>query len=106
MPYGMTALLPDHHQLAQERLPRKLTSKTHQRMSVLSLDGFLIGHVLAELNGKITIVNSNGDQFILPDCRIVSSVKSLMNGFVVDIVYHEISKYRTYDNQTGSNGIA
>ena len=100
----MTALLPDHHQLVQERFLRSPTSIFHQSTSIFSLDGFLIGHVLTELNGKITIVNSNGDQFILPDCRIISTDRSILNGFVVDIEYREISIYRTIDNPSGNNG--
>jgi hypothetical protein len=101
----MTALLPDQSQLVQECFPCTPTSISHQSTPILSLDGFLIGHLMAKLNGKITIVNNNGNQFILPDCRIVSFDKNLMDGFVVDIEYQEISKYRTNDNQSGNNGI-
>ena len=39
---------------------------------------------MKKLNGKIAIVNNNRDQFILPECRIISSDKSLMNGYMVD----------------------
>ena len=100
----MTRLLPNQ-QLVQERLPRSPTSISHQDRTILSLDGFLIGYVKAEMNGKITIVNSNGDQFILPGCRIISPAKRIINGFVVDIEYHELSEYRIIDHQSGNNGI-
>ena len=100
----MTELHPDQ-QLVQGRYPRSPTSVSPQSKPVLSLDGFLIGHIVTKLNGKVTIANIKGDQFILPDCRIIiSSDKSLMNSFVVDIEYHELSKYRTIEYLPGNNG--
>lgn len=90
----MTGLHPDQQQLVQGRYSPSATSVTPQSKPILSLDGFLIGHIVTKLNGKVTIVNGKGDQFILPDCRIMnSSDKSLLNSFVVDIEYHELSKY-------------
>jgi hypothetical protein len=59
----MIGLLSDQ-QLVQERLPRSLTPISRRSKPVLSLDGFLIGHVMADLNGKIAIVNSDGDQLV------------------------------------------
>jgi hypothetical protein len=101
----MTGLHPDQQQLVQGRYSRSTTSEPPQIKPVLSLDGFLIGHIVTKLNDKVTIVNGKGDQFILPDCRIIfSSDKSLMNSFVVDIEYHELSKYRTIEYQPGNNG--
>jgi len=66
----------------------------------LSLDGFLIGFVKVEANGKIIIVNSNGDQFIIPTCRIISDNKASVDDFVVDIEYREILQYKIIDHQT------
>ena len=98
----MTRLLPDQ-QLVQERLPRSPTSLSHQDRAIISLDGFLIGYVKAEMNGNIIIVNSNGDQFLLPGCRIISPVKRIINGFVVDVEYHELSEYRIIQHPSGNN---
>jgi hypothetical protein len=98
----MTRLLPDQ-QLVQERLSRLPTSISNQDRTILSLDGFLIGYVKAEMNGKITIVNSSGDQFLLPGCRIISPANRIINGFVVDIEYHKVSEYRTIEHQSGNN---
>lgn len=57
------------------------------------------------MNGKITIVSSNGDQFLLPGCRIIlQPAKRIINGFVVDVEYHELSEYRIIDHQSGNNG--
>jgi hypothetical protein len=101
----MTGLHPDQQQLVQGCYPRSPTSETPQSKPILSLDGFLIGHIVTKSNGKVTIVNGKGDQFILPDCRIIiSSDRSLLNSFVVDIEYHELSKYRTIEYLPGSNG--
>ena len=96
----MTKILPDQH-LLQGRLTTSEASISYLREAILSLDGFPIGHVVDELNGKIIIDNSNGDQFALPDCRIISSDTSGMTkGFVVDIEYCEISHYRTIKSQS------
>jgi hypothetical protein len=101
----MTGLHLDQQQLVQGRCSRSATSVSPQSKPILSLDGFLIGHIVTKSNGKVTIVNGKGDQFILPDCRIIiSSDKSLMNSFVVDIEYHELSKYRTIEYQPGNKG--
>jgi hypothetical protein len=97
----MTGLHPDQQQLVQGRYSRSATSVSPQSKPILSLDG----HIVTKLNGKVTIVNGKGDQFILPDCRIIfSSDKSLMNSFVVDIEYHALSKYRTIEYQPGNKG--
>lgn len=61
--------------------------------------------VKVEANGKITIVNSNGDQFIVPTCRIISDNKYLVDDFVVDIEYREILQYKIIDHQTVRDGI-
>ena len=53
---GMTGLHPDQ-QLVQGRYPRPPTSVSPQSKHILSLDGFLIGHIVAKLNGNVTIVN-------------------------------------------------
>ncbi len=98
----MTGILTDQ-QLAQEHSPRSPKSISHRSKPVLPLDGFLIGHIMTDLNGKIAIVNSDGDQFILPDCRIISADKSLKYGFVVDIEYHQLSKYQTNDHISRKN---
>lgn len=98
----MTRLLPDQQQV-QERLPRSPTSIYHQDRTIISLDGFLIGYVKAEMNGNIIIVNSNGDQFLLPGCRIISPAKRIIDGFVVDVEYHELSEYRIIQHPSGNN---
>ena len=100
----MTRLLLDQ-QLVQECLPRSPTSIFYQDRTILSLDGFLIGYVKADMNGNIIIVNSNGDQFLIPCCRIISPAKRIINGFVVDVEYHELSEYRTIDHLSGNSGI-
>ncbi|MFZ0555551.1 MAG: hypothetical protein WBL68_03675 [Nitrososphaeraceae archaeon] len=55
------------------------------------------------MNGNIIIVNSNGDQFLLPGCRIISPAKRIINGFVVDVEYHELSEYRIIEHPSGNN---
>lgn len=96
--------LPDQ-QLVQEHVSQPTTSISHPNKSILSLDGSLIGFVKIEANGKITIVNSNGDQFIIPICRIISDNKNPVDDFVVDIEYHEKLQYKIIDHQTGRDGI-
>jgi hypothetical protein len=91
--------LPDQ-ELVQEHVSQPTISVSHPNKSILSLDGFLIGFVKVEANGKIRIVNSNGDQFIVPTCRIISDDKNLVDDFVVDIVYREILQYKIIDHQT------
>jgi hypothetical protein len=70
--------LPDQ-ELAQEHVSQPTISISHPNKSISSLDGFLIGFVKVEANGKIIIVNSNGDQFIVPTCRIISDNKNLVD---------------------------
>lgn len=96
--------LPDQ-QLVQEHVSQPTTSISHPNKSILSLDGSLIGFVKIEANGKIIIVNSNGDQFIIPICRIISDNKNPVDDFVVDIEYHEKLQYKIIDHQTGRDGI-
>ncbi|MFY9964225.1 MAG: hypothetical protein WBL44_16945 [Nitrososphaeraceae archaeon] len=91
--------LPDQ-ELVQEHVSQPTISISHPNKSILSLDGYLIGFVKVEANGKIIIVNSNGDQFIVPTCRIVSDDKNLVDDFVVDIEYREILQYMIIDHQT------
>ena len=55
------------------------------------------------MNGNIIIVNSNGDQFLLPGCRIISPAKRIIDGFVVDVEYHELSEYRIIQHPSGNN---
>lgn len=95
--------LPDQ-QLVQEHVSQPTTSISHPNKSILSLD-FLLGFVKIEANGKITIVNSKGDQFIVPICRIISDNKNPVDDFVVDIEYHEILQYKIIDHQTVRDGI-
>jgi hypothetical protein len=101
---GMTELHPDR-QLVQGRYPGSQKEVSPQSKPILSLDGYLMGYIAAKSNGKVTIVNSKGDKFILPDCRIIiPSDKSLMNSFVVDIEFYELSKYRIIESQPENNG--
>jgi hypothetical protein len=74
------------------------------KKSILSLDGFLM-FVKVEANGKIIIVNSNGDQFLIPTCRIISDNKASVDDFVVDIEYREILQYKIIDHRTVRDGI-
>ena len=98
--------LPDQ-ELVQEHVSQPTISISHLNKSILSLDGFLIGFVKVEGNGKIIIVNSNsnGDQFIVPTCRIISDDKNLVDDFVVDIEYREILQYKIIDHRTVRDGI-
>jgi hypothetical protein len=54
---------------------------------------------------RLQFVNSNGDQFIVPICRIISDNKNPVDDFVVDIEYHEILQYKIIDHQTVRDGI-
>jgi hypothetical protein len=92
-------------ELVQAHVSQPTTSISHSNKSILSLDGFLIGFVKVEANGNITIVNSNGDQFIVPTCRIISDNKNPVDDFVVDIEYREILQYKIIDHQTVRDGI-
>lgn len=96
--------LPDQ-ELVQEHVSQPTTSISHPKKSILSLGGFLTGFVKVEASGKITIVNSNGDQFIVPSCRLISDNKASVDDFVVDIEYRKILQYKTIDHQTVRDGI-
>jgi hypothetical protein len=54
---------------------------------------------------RLQFVNSNGDQFIVAICRIISDNKNPVDDFVVDIEYHEILQYKIIDHQTVRDGI-
>lgn len=92
-------------ELVHEHVSQPTISISHPNKSILSLDGFLIGFVKVEANGKFIIVNSNGDQFIVPTCRIISDNKNLVDDFVVDIEYREILQYKIIDHRTVRDGI-
>lgn len=76
--------------------PTSISSSNYVNKSVISLDGLLLGHVTQEENNKMTIStgDDNGNKLIIPRCKVFSEDIKSDNSIIVDIEYHEASKYR------------
>ncbi|HEY7572282.1 MAG TPA: hypothetical protein VH796_13025 [Nitrososphaeraceae archaeon] len=76
--------------------PTSISSSNYVNKSVISLDGLLLGHVTKEENNKMIISTDydNGNKLIIPRCKVFSEDRKSDNTIIVDIEYHEVSKYR------------
>jgi len=73
-------------------------SSSHKNRAVISLDGILVGNVSEEENNNMIVAADNTrDKFIIPNCKIFLVDKGDTNNIVVDIVYHELVKYRVVE---------
>jgi len=73
-----------------------MSSSNYLNKSVISLDGLLLGYVTIEENNKMIISSDdgNGNKLIIPRCNVFSEDRKNDNTIIVDIEYHEASKYR------------
>ena len=76
--------------------PISISSSNYLNKPVISLDGLLLGYVTKEENNKMIIStdNDNGNKLIIPRCKVFSEDRKNDNTIIVDIEYHEASKYR------------
>src|SRR5215831_13433331 len=74
------------------------TSSFRINRAVISLDGILVGNVSEEENNNMIVTADNTrDKFIIPNCKVFLVDKGDTNNIVVDIVYHELVKYRVVE---------
>ena len=76
----------------------KSTSKSsyYVNKSVISLDGLPLGRVIKEENSKMIIStdDNNVNKLSIPSCKVFLADKKNDNVLIVDIEYHEVSKYK------------
>jgi hypothetical protein len=101
MPYLQYSIdmIQDYHQkqLLQEPSVTTLTtmmSSSYLNKVVISLDCIQIGNVVRESSDRIIIDSSNGNQFAIPSCKVISIDNTINNNLILDIVFQEVGRYR------------
>jgi hypothetical protein len=76
----------------------------YQNKAIISLDDLLIGYLTREDDNKMTVLNKNGNKFIIPSCKVISIDQRNASCLLVDLEYQDLLRYRVDDHQSSYDG--
>jgi hypothetical protein len=89
-----------HHQKQIQANAVIISSIPCQNKAVISLDDLLIGYLTREDDNKMTVLDKNGNKFIIPSCKVISIDQRNASCLLVDLEYHDLLRYKVDDHQS------